>query len=76
MQNRDDHPTGPPLPVTAEVGGEGGSFADAASPSSSNPPEVDRADVIDVTRVPEVRDSGGGSAPSAAEDFQKDPSED
>ena len=70
------------LPATAELGGEGGSWGDAASQQSreqpADGPDSVRDEVVtdvigNVTRLPEVRNDA--DAPSVGDDLRKHPTE-
>jgi hypothetical protein len=70
------------LPATAELGGEGGSWGDAASQQSreqpADGPDSVRDEVVsdvvgNVTRLPEVRNDA--DAPTVRDDLRKHPTE-
>jgi len=70
------------LPATAELGGEGGSWGDAASQQSreqpADGPDSVRDEVVsdvvgNVTRLPEV--SNDADAPTVRDDLRKHPTE-
>jgi hypothetical protein len=80
---RDDH-----LPVTAEVGGEGGSFADATYPAAERGQDDDlhrqadseqpaaAADVAqNATHREQIAEGGVGTAPDPATGLKKSPEE-
>ena len=71
-----------PLPATAELGGEGGSWGDAASQQSreqpADGPDSVRDEVVsdvvgNVTRLPEV--SNDADAPAVRDELRKHPTE-